>query len=58
MTELRFAILGTGFWARYQLAGWRELPGARCVAVWNRTRAKAQALADEFGIATVYNTPE
>jgi predicted dehydrogenase len=58
MTELRFAILGTGFWARYQLAGWRELPGARCVAVWNRTRAKAQALADAFGIPSVYDTPD
>jgi len=58
MTELRFAILGTGFWARYQLAGWRELPNARCVAVWNRTRAKAQALAEAFGIASVYDTPE
>ncbi len=58
MSALRFAILGTGFWARYQLAGWRELPGARCVAVWNRTRAKAQALADAFGVASVYDTPE
>jgi predicted dehydrogenase len=58
MTELRFAILGTGFWARYQLAGWRELPGVRCVAVWNRTRAKAQALADAFAIATVYDSAD
>ncbi|MCC6823315.1 MAG: Gfo/Idh/MocA family oxidoreductase [Verrucomicrobia subdivision 3 bacterium] len=58
MTELRFAILGTGFWARYQLAGWRELPGARCMALWNRTRTKAQALADSFSIASVYDTPE
>lgn len=54
MSELRFAILGTGFWARYQLAGWGELPGVRCVALWNRTRAKAQALADEFRVASVY----
>lgn len=58
MRELRFAILGTGFWARYQLAGWRELPEAHCVAVWNRTRAKAQTLADAAGIPSVYDTPE
>lgn len=58
MTQLRFAIFGTGFWSRYQLAGWSTLPGARCVALWNRTRAKAQALADEFQITTVYDTPE
>ncbi|MHB0859096.1 MAG: Gfo/Idh/MocA family protein [Anaerolineae bacterium] len=55
---LRFAILGTGFWARYQLAAWQELPGARCVALYNRTRAKAEALADEFGIPAVYDDPE
>ena len=58
MKELRFAILGTGFWSRYQLAGWHELPGARCVALWNRTRAKAQALATTFGVPSVHDTPE
>ena len=57
MAELRFAILGTGFWARYQLAGWRELPGVRCVALYNRTRAKAEALAKEFGVPAVYDDP-
>ena len=43
MNPLRFAILGTGFWARYQLAAWRELPGVECVALFNRTRSKAEA---------------
>ncbi|MDO8544382.1 MAG: Gfo/Idh/MocA family oxidoreductase [Opitutaceae bacterium] len=56
-TPLRFAIFGTGFWARYQLAGWRELPGATCVALYNRTRAKAEALAREFGVPAVYDNP-
>lgn len=54
MNELRFAIFGTGFWARYQLAAWREVPGARCVALFNRTRAKAELLAREFGVPAVY----
>lgn len=58
MEKLRFAIFGAGFWARFQLAGWRELEGLECVAVWNRTRAKAEALAGEFGIPSVYDTPE
>jgi len=58
MADLRFAILGTGFWARYQLAAWRELPGARCVALYNRTGAKAEALAREFGVPAVYGDPE
>jgi len=58
MTNLRFAIFGTGFWSRFQLAGWRELEGAECVALYNRTRAKAEALAEEFGMPTVYDDPE
>jgi predicted dehydrogenase len=58
MSNLRFAIFGTGFWARYQLAGWRELAGVECVALYNRTRAKAEALAREFGVPAVYDDPE
>jgi D-apiose dehydrogenase len=58
MKELRFAILGTGFWSRYQLAAWGEIPGARCVALYNRTRAKAEILAAEFNVPTVYDNAE
>jgi predicted dehydrogenase len=58
MKELRFAIFGTGYWARYQLAAWRELEGARCVALYNRTVAKAEALARELGVPAVYGDPE
>ena len=50
MSELRFAMLGAGFWARYQLAAWQELPGVRCVVVCDSTLSKAQRLAEEFGI--------
>ncbi|MEW6160776.1 MAG: Gfo/Idh/MocA family oxidoreductase [Verrucomicrobiota bacterium] len=57
MKPLRFAIFGTGFWARYQLAAWRELKGAACVALYNRTRAKAEKLGDEFGIPAIYDDP-
>jgi len=55
---LRFGILGTGFWARYQLAGWRELAGVECVALCNRTRGKAEALARVFGVTAVYDNAE
>jgi predicted dehydrogenase len=55
MKELRFAILGAGFWAHYQLSAWRELTGARCIAIYNRTRAKAEALAQKFGVPGVYD---
>jgi predicted dehydrogenase len=58
MKELRFGIIGTGFWARYQLAAWRELTGARCIALCDRDVAKARALASEAGISNVYETAE
>jgi predicted dehydrogenase len=56
--SLRFALFGTGFWSRYQLAGWRELEGVECVALYNRTRSRAEALAEEFGVPAVYDDPE
>jgi predicted dehydrogenase len=57
MRSLRFAIFGTGFWSRYQLAAWRELKGAECAALYNRTREKAKKLGEEFGIAAIYDDP-
>jgi predicted dehydrogenase len=58
MTALRFAALGTGFWARFQLSAWREVGGVECVALYNRTRAKAEALAAEMGVPAVYDDAE
>ena len=55
MKDLRFAIIGTGFWAQYQLAAWNELKGVKCVALCNRTRAKAEHLATRFGVPAVYD---
>jgi predicted dehydrogenase len=55
---LRFALLGTGFWSRYQLAGWRELGAeggdVECVALYNRTRSKAEALARAYGVPAAW----
>ncbi len=55
MSKLRFAIVGTGFWARFQLAAWRELADVECVALCNRSRQKAAELAREFGVPAVYD---
>src|SRR5579872_4267689 len=54
MKPLRFALFGAGFWSRYQLAAWRELRGAQCVAVCDPLPAKAKAL----GVAAVYAEAE
>jgi hypothetical protein len=42
MKTMRFPIFGTGFWSRYQLAAWRELEDAECVALFNRTKSNVQ----------------
>ncbi|CAN5804817.1 Gfo/Idh/MocA family oxidoreductase [soil metagenome] len=54
---LRFAVLGAGFWSRFQLAAWQELEGARCVAICDPDRSKAEARAREFGVPAVYDDP-
>ena len=46
--NLRFAIIGCGFWARYQLPAWLEIDGVEPVALYNRTIEKATELAKQF----------
>lgn len=45
---MRFAIIGCGFWTKYQLPAWLELEGVEVMALYNRTRSKANELAEEF----------
>ncbi|HWR50735.1 MAG TPA: Gfo/Idh/MocA family oxidoreductase [Bryobacteraceae bacterium] len=58
MANLRFAAFGAGFWANFQLAGWKEIGGTECVAIYNRTKSKAERIAQQFGIPRVYDNPE
>jgi len=58
MEKLKFAILGCGFWSQFQLGAWTEIPDVECVALYNRTLAKAQTLATRFGVPKVYDNAE
>ncbi|HLN72183.1 MAG TPA: Gfo/Idh/MocA family oxidoreductase [Prolixibacteraceae bacterium] len=58
MKKLRFAIFGCGFWSQFQLGAWKEIEGVECVALFNRTRSKAEALAERFGVPRVYDDAE
>jgi D-apiose dehydrogenase len=58
MKITRFAVFGAGFWTHYQLSAWKEVGSVACTAIYNRTRAKAEAIAQEFDIPTVYDDPE
>ncbi len=58
MADLKFAVLGCGFWSKFQIGAWSELEGVQLVAVYNRTVAKARQIADYFNIPRVYDNPE
>ncbi|MEO6997376.1 MAG: Gfo/Idh/MocA family oxidoreductase [Terracoccus sp.] len=58
MNGLRFAAIGAGFWANFQLHGWQSTLGTECVAICDRERSKAEVLAAKFGIAAVYDDAE
>ncbi len=55
MKPLRFAIFGAGFWARAQLAAWREVGGVECVAIYNRSHERAAAFARDLGVPAIYD---
>jgi D-apiose dehydrogenase len=50
----KFAVIGAGYWATYQLAAWSEVEGARCVAICDTDRAKAESLATGRDSIAVY----
>lgn len=58
MKKLKFAILGCGFWSQFQLGAWSELEGVECVALYNRTKSKADALAGRFNVPRTYDRAE
>lgn len=57
MEKLKFAVLGCGFWSKFQIGAWSELDGVELVAVYNRTREKAEKIAHQFRVPHVYDNP-
>jgi len=56
--KIRIAIIGCGFWARYQIPAWLALEEVEIVSLYNRTIVKANKLATVFNIATSYDDAE
>lgn len=56
--KIKFGVLGCGFWAKYQISAWKEIDGVELVALYNRTRSKADKFAQEFDVPKVYDIPE
>ncbi|WP_266367374.1 Gfo/Idh/MocA family protein [Tellurirhabdus rosea] len=55
---MRFSVFGTGFWSNYQIPAWQELDGVELVAVYNRTRSRAEDVAARFGVPRVFDNPQ
>ena len=55
--ELRWAVIGCGVIAN-QMAESFALAGRKLAGVQNRTRTKAEAFAERWGVARVYDSPE
>ena len=51
--HLRVGMIGAGSMARHHLHAWSQSDGCQVVAIFNRTRSKAEALAREFGIPRI-----
>jgi len=58
MNKLKFAVLGCGFWSKFQIGAWSEIEGVELVAVYNRTISKANAIADYYNVPHVYDSAE
>ena len=52
--ELRGALVGCGFFARYHAHAWGEVEGARLVAVCDRDEKRARDFAHTFNVEHVY----
>ena len=55
---MRFAVLGCGFWSKFQIGAWSELEDVELVAVYNRTLNKAQKIAEYFKVPHIYDDAE
>jgi predicted dehydrogenase len=59
LRKLKLAVIGSGFWARYQIAAWMEFNREiEVIALYNRTVSKAWKLAEQYGIPHCYDTVE
>ncbi len=54
----RGALIGCGFFAENHMHGWADAEGAEIVAVCDLDRAKAEGMAERFGIPAVYTDAE
>lgn len=52
----RVAVVGAGYMAREHIRAFQDIEGVAVVGIQSRTRARADTLAAEFGVAGVYDS--
>jgi D-apiose dehydrogenase len=57
MTPIRIAVIGCGFWSRFQIPAWHEIEGVTCVAVCDREKDRSHSIAAQFNIPLCYQEP-
>lgn len=53
-SPLRGVCLGAGYFSQFQYEAWTRIPEVEIVACCNRTKEKAQKVADQYGIPHAY----
>lgn len=52
--KIKVAAVGAGYFSQFQYQGWRNMDDVRTVALANRSVAKGEALAAQYGVPKVY----
>lgn len=52
-TNCTVAVIGAGYMGREHIRAFQDVPGVKIAGIFSRTRARAEALADEFKIPMV-----
>ncbi len=58
MKKLRGVAVGTGYFSQFQYEAWNRMENVEIVAVSSRRMEKAQAICNQFDIATAYDSFE
>ena len=56
ITPCRVAVIGAGNMGREHVRAFSDVPGVRVVGIHSRTRARAELLAEEYGLCSVYDS--
>ena len=55
---LRGVGIGAGYFSHYQYEAWNRIPEVQITGIYNRTRAKAEAIREQYNIGRVYDDIE